>query len=434
MPEAGAEIGKGIEPEIIKKPEKQAVSRLGASLEKVKGLSWKTIRSAIRGEPNRAEQQAKKEGAEPRQISELGPLRQQIEETAGVLLEKGEGSDVSELSRQIREWIKEQKEKASPEALARLEELERGVNDFDTRQILGELSSDPEMLTKQMFVILAGPEGKDLVETLGEVVNQKMQEQEGERQEEGEQEREEIQEEEAPYPWQSPPELKIGRSRWLDLRFLGCLLPLSCCVLSVLFSPEAGRRVIRRTVGRIPAAGPLSSRLWTGAIEWGIRKGERFSETGEERKERQIRKEVREEDARGLFQPYPYPYPYSRILGLEEQGNEDLALARLDRAAEFIDQGEYTLDQVRDPRLIVRLILDERYKEYEFSSDQIKDPEKRRKVEELLKELEKKEKEESSLRPSSRKTAEAREKQKLTSVRTQARRGKTLSRRERGLV
>lgn len=414
MPET--ETGEGPTPEIPQKPEKEAASKLSTSLGKLRGLSWKTIRSAITGKRRQAEREAKGKGVGLEEVAELRQLPQRIEETAKALLKKREGWDYSDISRKTREWIEFRKKEASLEERAGLEEAEKRVNDFDAKLIAGEISSDPEVFLRQFFINLAGVEGVDVAEILGKAVSQLMQR------------------EEKPYPWEPRPELKIGLSRWHDPRFVGCLVPLTLCVLSTLLCPEAGRRTIKRTVGRIPIAGPLGSRLWTGTIEWGIREKEGFLEDIEKEKEEQIREQVREDDARGLILG---TYPYSRILGLEEQGNEDLALARLDRAAEFIAQGEYKLDQIHDPRLIARLIHDERYKEYEFSSDQIKDPEKHRKVEELLKELEEKEKEEkeeSSLRPSSRKTAEARERQRLTSVQTRARRGKVMSRRERGLV
>lgn len=414
MPET--ETGEGPTPEIPQKPEKEAVSRLSASLEKLRGLSWGTVKSAITGKRRQAEREAKGEGAGLEEVAELRQLPQRIKETAKALLKKREGWDYSDISRKTREWIEFRKKEASLEERAGLEEAEKRVNDFDAKLIAGEISSDPEVFLRQFFINLAGVEGVDVAEILGKVVSQLMQR------------------EEKPYPWEPRPELKIGLSRWhflRDPRFVGCLVPLTLCVLSTLLCPEAGRRAIRRTVGRVPVVGPPTSRLWTGAIEWGIRRKEGFFEDIEREKKEQIRKEVREEDARGLILG---TYPYSRILGLEEQGDEDLALARLDRAAEFIAQEEYTLDQIHDPRLIARLIYDyqEKYPDV-FDENKIEDLEKKKQVKQFLEELKEKEVEETGYKPSLRKTAAERARQESISARARVSK-RVPSRRERGLV
>lgn len=95
-----------------------------------------------------------------------------------------------------------------------------------------------------------------------------------------------------------------------------------------------------------------------------------------------IRQRTQEQGARSLIEER---YLYSDVLETEQSGERGKELARqqLDNAARFIATGEYQLGEIKDPRVIARLIRD--YSdEYGFSLDDLHDPQVREEVERLL--------------------------------------------------
>ena len=95
-----------------------------------------------------------------------------------------------------------------------------------------------------------------------------------------------------------------------------------------------------------------------------------------------IRQRTQEQGARALIEGR---YSYSDVLKTEQQGarGKELARQQLDNAARFIATGEYQLGEIKDPRVIARLIED--YSDqYGFGVDDLQDPEVRKEVERLL--------------------------------------------------
>lgn len=264
----------------------------------------------------------------------------------------------------------------------RVEEARRGLAEFEALEMMGKIS--PERRAEQLGRIIAGVEGEKLVRAVVAMAAA----------------------EKTPYPVPKPLRIGGGEKGW------------------------GGRGRLVAGIIAVPLVVTASCVLGGVYLR---RFGEAVSPEGYEEATGKKREETRAQTAEALIDGR---HPYSAVKIMEQQGEygEELAKNLLDVTRDKIVKGEYELGDIKDPEVIARLIHD--YREEHpgvFDESKIKDPEKRKQVEQLLEELREKETEETGYKPSLRETARARAKQR--SVSAQARVSKrTLSRRERGLT
>lgn len=379
MPEAGPEVGPEIgapggEEKRILTPKEKALRGLKEAFSRLKekGVSLPAFRKRLEAQARGEEE---KDPDIKKAVSEIDSLVKAEQK------EKRELTDVEKVREAIEALSRDPS--LSPEERERVEGEKTRLADFEAKEMMGEISADPEKRAEQLDRILAGVEGVRLARAVAEVAAEKK-----------------------PYPTPKPLRIGGGEKGWMGKGRLAWgmiavpLVVTASCVLGGVY----------------------------------LRKfGEAVSPEGYEEATGKKREETRTQTAEALIEGR---HPYSAVKIMEQQGEygKELAKNLLEVTRDKIVKGEHELGDIRDPELIARLIYDYPGNFPKDSSlSQIEDLGKRRQVEEFLDEFEEKETGETGYKPSLRETAKARAKQR--SVSAQARVSKrTLSRRERGLT
>lgn len=359
-------------PRLIKEDKgAQAITRLN---QKIAGLREKRVSF-----PGFLQRLRVQRGGEGQDDPEIQGVLDQAQKFVMAELEKKRGEPLTarDLSQMARKAVEVLSVDATSEEKERLDFLGAKITEFEAEGISGKVSEDPREEVARLMVAVVGEEGRQLYETVAQATG------------------------ENPYPKPEEKQLPKGlKSRGQYALAAGCSIALLACCFGSALSTTVATRIF---------VGP-----------------EKEATTREE-----IEKANEEWAIDSLIDG---SYGYEEIEKWLGRGGlaAERARNRLDTVAIKIMDGEMSLNEVTDPRLIARLIYDYQMDYPIFQIETIADFEKRMQAEKHLGQLFEEqaprrepgviiEKEQSEyLRPSQRQTAMARSQQKAVSFQAKA--------------